>query len=130
MNQSVEFLSSERGAFIRDRLVDEFVNGIDALSKNVLHNFTFLLRERVGLTAVNEIPGATVEQQQTLEHIKRILGILRETRGFDPAKLAPQVAQVLVNPRVHYLGQQIANRFTQKAVARLIRQLLADEAIG
>lgn len=130
MNQSVEFLSSERGAFIRDRLVDEFVNGIDAVSKNVLHNFTFLLRERVGLTAVNEIPGATVEQQQTLEHIKRILGILRETRGFDPAKLAPQVAQVLVNPRVHYLGQQIANRFTQKAVARLIRQLLAEEEIG
>ena len=130
MNQSVEFLSSERGVFIRDRLVDEFVNGLDAVSKNVLHNFTFLLRERVGLTAVNEIPGATVEQQQTLEHIKRILGILRETRGFDPAKLAPQVAQVLFNPRVHYLGQQIANRFTQKAVARLIRQLLAEEEIG
>ncbi|MFM7367848.1 MAG: ABC1 kinase family protein, partial [Sphaerospermopsis kisseleviana] len=121
MNQSVEFLSSERGVFIRDRLVDEFVNGLDAVSKNVLHNFTFLLRERVGLTAVNEMPGASVEQQQTLEHIKRILGILRETRGFDPAKLAPQVAQVLFNPRVHYLGQQIANRFTQKAVARLIR---------
>ncbi|WP_137669009.1 ABC1 kinase family protein, partial [Sphaerospermopsis reniformis] len=85
MNQSVEFLSSERGVFIRDRLVDEFVNGLDAVSKNVLHNFTFLLRERVGLTAVNEMPGASVEQQQTLEHIKRILGILRETRGFDPA---------------------------------------------
>ncbi|MFM5983034.1 MAG: ABC1 kinase family protein [Sphaerospermopsis kisseleviana] len=130
MNQSVEFLSSERGVFIRDRLVDEFVNGLDAVSKNVLHNFTFLLRERVGLTAVNEMPGASVEQQQTLEHIKRILGILRETRGFDPAKLAPQVAQVLFNPRVHYLGQQIANRFTQKAVARLIRQLLAEEEIG
>ncbi|MFM2063065.1 MAG: hypothetical protein RLZZ507_2735 [Cyanobacteriota bacterium] len=130
MNQSVEFLSSERGAFIRDRLVDEFVNGVDALGKNVLHNFTYVLRERVGLTAVNEMPGATVEQQQTLEHIKRILGILRETKGFDPAKLAPQVVQVLVNPKVHHLGQQIANRFTQKAVARIIRQLLAAEEMG
>ncbi|MBD2294224.1 AarF/ABC1/UbiB kinase family protein [Anabaena sphaerica FACHB-251] len=129
MNQSVDFLSSERGAFIRDRLVDEFVNGLDAVGKNVLHNFTYVLRERVGLTAVNEMPGATVEQQQTLEHIKRIFGILRETRGFDPAKLAPQLTQVLVNPRVHHLGQQIANRFTQKAVARLIRQLLAAEEI-
>ncbi|MEA5576331.1 AarF/ABC1/UbiB kinase family protein [Anabaena sp. UHCC 0451] len=127
MNQSVDFLSSARGEFIRDRLVDEFINGMDAVGKNVLHNFTYLLRERVGLTAVNEIPGATLEQQQTLEHIKGILGILRETKGFDPAKLVPQLTQILVNPRVHYLGQQVANRFTQKAVARLVRQLLAAE---
>ncbi|MEH1838264.1 MAG: AarF/ABC1/UbiB kinase family protein [Nostoc sp.] len=126
LNQGIEFLSSERGAFIRDKLVDESVNGLDALGKNVLHNFTYLLRERVGLTAVNETPAATVEQQQTLEHIKRILGILRETRGFDPMQLAPQIAQLLVNSDVQRLGQQIANRFTQKAVARLIRQLLAS----
>ncbi|MEH2113712.1 ABC1 kinase family protein [Nostoc sp.] len=126
LNQGIEFLSSERGAFIRDKLVDESVNGLDALSKNVLHNFTSLLRERVGLTAVNETPAATVEQQQTLEHIKRILGILRETQGFDPMQLASQTAQLLVNSDVQRLGQQIANRFTQKAVARLIRQLLAS----
>ncbi|WP_298919233.1 AarF/ABC1/UbiB kinase family protein [uncultured Nostoc sp.] len=126
LNQGIEFLSSERGAFIRDKLVDESVNGLDALGKNILHNFTYLLRERVGLTAVNETPAATVEQQQTLEHIKRILGILRETRGFDPVQLAPQIAQLLVNSDVQRLGQQIASRFTQKAVARLIRQLLAS----
>ncbi|MCC5605585.1 AarF/ABC1/UbiB kinase family protein [Nostoc sp. CHAB 5834] len=126
LNQGIEFLASERGAFIRDKLVDESVNGLDALGKNVLHNFTYLLRKRVGLTAVNETPAATVEQQQTLEHIKRILGILQETRGFDPMELVPQIAQLLVNSDVQRLGQQIANRFTQKAVARLIRQLLAS----
>jgi predicted unusual protein kinase regulating ubiquinone biosynthesis (AarF/ABC1/UbiB family) len=126
LNQGIEFLSSERGAFIRDKLVDESVNGLDALGKNVLHNFTYLLRERVGLTAVNETPAAPIEQQQTLEHIKRILGILQETRGFDPIQLAPQIAQLLVNSDVQRLGQQIASRFTQKAVARMIRQLLAS----
>ncbi|WP_373527238.1 ABC1 kinase family protein [Nostoc sp.] len=126
LNQGIEFLASERGAFIRDKLVDESVNGLDALGKNVLHNFTYMLRERVGLTAVNETPAATVEQQQTLEQIKRILNILRETQGFDPAQFASQVAQLLINPGVQRLGQQIANRFTQKAVARLIRQLLAS----
>ncbi|MCW5317997.1 AarF/ABC1/UbiB kinase family protein [Nostoc sp. KVJ3] len=125
LNQGIEFLSSERGAFILDKLVDESVNGLDALSKNVLHNFTSLLRERVGLTAVNETPAATVEQQQTLEHIKHILGILRETRGFDPLQLASQISQLFVNSDVQRLGQQIASRFTQKAVARMIRQLLA-----
>ncbi|EFA72428.1 ABC-1 [Raphidiopsis brookii D9] len=127
MNQTVEFLSSQRGGFIRDKLVDEVVNGLDAVSKNLLHNFTSLLRQKFGLTAVNEVAGATVEQQQTLEHIQRIVGILQQTRGFDPSKLAPQLMEILVNPKVHHLGQQIAGRFTQKAMARLIRQLLMSE---
>lgn len=127
VNQGVEFLSSERGSFIRDRLVDEFFYSIDAVSKNALHNFTYLLRERVGITAVNQIPSATVEQQQTLEHIKRIGGILRETKGFDATKLAPQLAQIIVNPGVQLLGQQIATRVTQKAITRIIRELLASE---
>jgi hypothetical protein len=125
MNQTVEFLSSQRGGFIRDKLVDEVVNGLDAVGKNLLHNFTSLLRQKFGLTAVNEVAGATVEQQQTLEHIQQIVGILQQTRGFDPSKLAPQLMEILVNPKVHHLGQQIAGRFTQKA--RLIRQLLMSE---
>ena len=129
LNQSVDFLSSERGAFIRDRLVDEFFNGVDAVSKNALHNFTYLLRKRVGLTAVNEIPSASIEQQETLEYIKRIAGILRETKGFDATKMIPQITEILFNPGVQRLGQQVANRFTQKAISRLIRQLLAEENV-
>jgi predicted unusual protein kinase regulating ubiquinone biosynthesis (AarF/ABC1/UbiB family) len=130
LTQGVEFLSSERGAFIRDKLVDEFLNGIDAVSRNLLHNFTYLLREKVGLTAVNQTPSASIEQQQNLAHIKRILEILRETRGFDPTKLTNQMVQIVFNPEIHRLGQQVVNRFTQKALTRLIRQLLtADERI-
>ncbi|MBH8577833.1 AarF/ABC1/UbiB kinase family protein [Nostocaceae cyanobacterium CENA369] len=130
LNQGLDFLSSERGAFIRDKLVDEFANGLNALGKNVLHNFTYLLRERVGLTAVNETPAATVEQQQTLEHIKHILNILRETRGFDPMQLVPQLTQLSVNPGVQRLGQQVTNRLAQKAVAHLLRELLAAEEVN
>ncbi|BAY70565.1 ABC1 kinase family protein [Anabaena sp. FACHB-709] len=129
VNQGVDFLSSERGSFIRDKLVDEFLNGINALSKNVLHNFTYLLRERVGITAINETPAATVEQQQTLEHVKNILNILQETRGFDPAQFAPQVAQLAFNPGVQRLGQQVANQLFQKATVRLIRELLTAEEV-
>jgi predicted unusual protein kinase regulating ubiquinone biosynthesis (AarF/ABC1/UbiB family) len=127
VNQGVEFLSSKRGSFIRDRLIDEFFNSIDAVSKNALHNFTYVLRERVGITAINQIPSASVEQQQTLEYIKRIAGILRETKGFDATKFAPQLAQIIVNPGVQLLSQQIATRVTQKAVTRIIRELLASE---
>ncbi|MBW4447978.1 MAG: AarF/ABC1/UbiB kinase family protein [Spirirestis rafaelensis WJT71-NPBG6] len=129
LNQGLEFLSSERGAFIRNRVVDEVVKGVDALGKNALHNFTYLLRERVGLTAINETPSASVEQQQTLEHIKRIFNILQETRGFDAAQLVPQLAQLVVNPGVQRLGQQVTSLLVQKAIARLIREFLAPEEI-
>jgi predicted unusual protein kinase regulating ubiquinone biosynthesis (AarF/ABC1/UbiB family) len=127
LNQGIDFLSSERGSFIRDKLVDEFLTGINALGKNVLHNFTYLLREQVGITAINETPAATVEQQQTLQHIKNIVNILQETRGFDPAQIAPQITQLLFNPGVQRLGQQVVNQLLQKATARLIRELLTPQ---
>jgi predicted unusual protein kinase regulating ubiquinone biosynthesis (AarF/ABC1/UbiB family) len=129
LNQGLEFLSSDRGAFIRNRVVDEAVKGVDALGKNALHSFTSLLRERVGLTAINETPSASVEQQQTLDHIKRIFNILQETRGFDAGQLVPQLAQLIVNPGVQRLGQQVTSLLVQKAIARLIREFLAPESV-
>ncbi len=129
LNQALEFLSSDRGAFIRNRVVDEVVKGVDALGKNALHNFTYLLRERVGLTAINETPSASAEQQQTLEHIKRIFNILQETPGFDAAQLVPQLAQLVGNPGVQRLGQQVTSLLIQKAIARLIREFLAPEKV-
>jgi predicted unusual protein kinase regulating ubiquinone biosynthesis (AarF/ABC1/UbiB family) len=127
VNQAVDFLSSERGDLIRNNLVDEIFKGVDAVSKNALHNVTYMLRERVGITAVNEIPSATTEQQQTLEHIKRILNILQETRGFNATQLGSQISQLLFNPGIQRLGQQIATGLIQKAIARLLRELLAGE---
>ncbi len=130
LDGAVDFLSSERGGFIRDRLVDEMVKSFDALGRNILHNFTYMLRERVGIAAVNQTPAATVEQQETLEHIKRISSILQETRGFDPVKIAPQIAQAILNPGVQRLGQQITTQLLQKALTRMIRDLLASEELS
>jgi predicted unusual protein kinase regulating ubiquinone biosynthesis (AarF/ABC1/UbiB family) len=129
-NQMLDFLSSERGAFIRNYLVDEVVKGVDAMGRTALHNVTYTLRDRLlavplanrlGL-AVNEIPGASSEQQQTFEHIKRIWNILQETGGFDPTQLAPQIPQLLLKPEVQRIGQQVANRLAQRTAARLIRE--------
>ncbi len=134
LNQTLEFLSSERGALIRDRLVDEIVKGLDAAGRNALHNVTYTLRDAFGkvplvhrlAVAINEAPGADREQQQTLEHIKRVWDILQETRGFEPTQLASQIGQLLLKPEAQRIGQQVASRFTQRAVARLIREVLVS----
>ncbi len=129
LNQGLEFLASERGAFIRTKLVDELFKGVDAVSRNVMHNFTHLLRERVGVTAITETPGASTEEQQTLEHIKNIIQILQEGGNFDTSKAIEQISKLVVNPNVQLLGQRIASQVAQKAVARVLRELLVTEEV-
>ena len=129
LDQGLEFLASERGAFIRTKLVDELFKGVDALSRNVMHNFTHVLRERVGVTAITEVPGASIEEKETLEHIKNIIKILQEGGNFDLSKTVEQISQLAVNPNVQTLGQKIASQIAQKAVARVLRELLVTEEV-
>ena len=129
LNQGLEFLASERGAFIRTKLVDELFKGVDAVSRNVMHNFTHLLRERVGVTAITETPGASTEEQQTLEHIKNIIQILQEGGNFDTSKAIEQISKLVVNPNVQLLGQRIASQVAQKAAAKVLRELLVTEEV-
>jgi predicted unusual protein kinase regulating ubiquinone biosynthesis (AarF/ABC1/UbiB family) len=126
LNQSLDFLFSDRGAFIRDKLVDEVVKGLDTLGRNTLHNVTYTLRERVGL-AVNEAPAVVDGGSQTLDHIKRIFGILQETKGFDPVKFLPVIPQLLAKPEVQGVGRQIVGGLTQRVAARLIREVLLKD---
>lgn len=135
LNQALDFLSSERGAFIRNQLVDEIVKGVDALGRNTLHNVTHRLydafgkiplADRLGL-AVKEIPGASLEQEQALDHIKRVWDILQETPGFNSTQLTSQLPQLLLKPEVQRIGQQVTNRLAQRTVARLIREVLIPQ---
>ncbi len=131
LDETLEFLSSERGALIRNNLIDELAKGVDALSKDALESVTHNLRDRLfnvpwgKPVAITDNPTTTTtEQEQTLEHIKRIWGILQETRGFDAAKVSSQVPQLLMNPGVQQIGRQVAGRLASKAIARLIRETL------
>jgi len=127
LDQALDFLFSERGEFIRDRLADEVIKVIDTFGQRSFYNFSVALRERVGL-AVNDTPPEIGEQNnESAEHIRRILEILRDTPGFDPLQLAPLVPQVLLRPETQRLGQQIAGGLAQRAIARLIRQTLVSE---
>lgn len=134
LNQTLDFISSERGAFIRERLVDEIVKGLDAFGQNTIQNVTHTLRRAIDKVplghrlalAINETPEANLDRQQTLEHINRIWGILQETRGFDATQLAPQIASLLFKPEAQRIGQQVASRLTQKAIARIIRDVLVS----
>ncbi|PSB03289.1 ABC1 kinase family protein [Merismopedia glauca] len=122
LDQTIEFLFSERGAFIRENLADEIVKSIDELGQRTLHNVSHAFRQTVGL-AVPET-SERVENPNNLDRVKRIWDILQETRGFDAMQLLPVIPQLLVKPETQKMGQTIASRLAQRVATRLIREVL------
>ncbi len=125
LDQATDFLFSERGTFIRERLIDEVINAVDLLGRRTWFNASVIVREQVGL-AVQETPPDLRDNSQTTEHLKNILEILQNTPGFDPMHLVPVVTKLLVKPETQQMGQRIVEGLMQKAVARLIRNLLLE----
>ena len=125
LDQAVDFLFSERGEFIRANLVNEIIKGLDSLGQSVWQAVNYRFREQVGWTV--ERPVALSENQQTLEHVKRIWNILQETRGFDQGKLLSLLPRLLAKPETQKMGQKIVGGLAQKFAVRLLRDFLLTE---
>jgi predicted unusual protein kinase regulating ubiquinone biosynthesis (AarF/ABC1/UbiB family) len=123
LDQTLDFLFSERGEFIRNHLADEIVRGLDLLGQNAVQTVTYTLRERVGLAAVNP-PTMPPENQKNLEHIQHIWRILQDTPGFDPVKILSLLPRILFRPETQSLGQRVVGGLAQRAAARFIREFL------
>jgi len=128
LDQAVDFLFSERGEFIRANLVNEIIKGLDSLGQSVWQTVNYRFREQVGWTV--ERPVTLSEDQQTLEHVKRIWNILQETRGFDQGKLLSLLPRLLSRPETQKMGQKIVGGLAQKFAVRLLRDfLLTDQPV-
>lgn len=131
IDQALNFLFSERGEVIRERLVDEVVRAIDALGQTTLQRFTFGIQNQLGwlwgAQPVAVQPAPSLQEQQTLERVRRVLTLVRETPGFDPMQLLPVIPNLLLRPETQQMGQQIAHGVLQRAAVRLIREYLLPE---
>ncbi|MGL5833350.1 MAG: ABC1 kinase family protein, partial [Waterburya sp.] len=125
VDQALDYLYSDRGIFIRDRIAEELVNVIDGLGRRTLFNISTAFRQRVGL-AVQETPVEYRQDSYTMTHLKNIVAILQQTPGFNPTRLISLVAKIITKPETQIIGQQVAEGLTQKMAARLIRTLLVD----
>jgi hypothetical protein len=127
INQGVDFLFSERGAFIRDKLVDEAVNYLDIWGRKTWFHLSDSVRQTVGLAGQQQLPELqNSSNSQPITHLSNIWQILQETPGFDPLKLLPILAELLQKSESQQLGQKIATGLAQKAAARLIRNFLLN----
>lgn len=122
VDQTTEYLFSERGDVIRNQLVNVIVRGLDTIGSNAFRSLTYIVGERLGFAVTP--PAVSSTDQQTLEHIQRIWGILQNTPGFDPVKLLPVLPRLLFKPETHQMGQKIVEGLAQRAIARFIREFL------
>ena len=134
IEKAIDFLFSERGEFIRTRIVDEVVRNIDVLSQDAVRNTNQALSDWLGLPkpesqqpASQQVVTVTSEaDRKNLEHIRAIWGLLQETPGFDPMKILRVVPTLLSKPETQQMGQEIISNLMQRAAARLIREVLID----
>ena len=125
VDQALDYLYSDRGTFIRDRIAEELVNVIDTFGRRTIFNISTTFRQQVGL-AVQETPVEFREDSYTMTHLRNIVGILQQTPGFDPTRLISIVAKIITKPETQVIGQKVAEQLTQKMAARLVRNLLLE----
>jgi hypothetical protein len=123
LNQSIDFLLSERGAYIRDKLADEVIRGLDGLGQSTWNRFKARFQPQPLATNINNAPD-TVD---TLGHIQKVWGILQQTKGFDPMIILPIVPQILTKSETQSWGKKIASGLAQRFAVRLIREVLLQD---
>lgn len=127
LNQTVDFLFSERGEFIRGYLTDEIVKGVDDFGRNTLDQITYNIQNLLSWNGHKPTKPPAPQSSENLGRILRILDLLKETPGFDPMQLVPIVPRLLVKPEVQQMGQHVVGGVAQRAAARLIREFLLQE---
>ncbi|MBD2106390.1 AarF/ABC1/UbiB kinase family protein [Nodosilinea sp. FACHB-13] len=124
IDQTLEFLFSDRGSFLRDRIVGELVNSLDNFGQSTVQNLTTAVQRRFGLK--KDLPTAAAAAPNDLDNLRRILDILKDTPGFDAAQVATRIPTLLFKPETQAMGQQVVAKLAQRGLARLIRNLLLE----
>ena len=130
LDQGIEFLFSEQGDYIRERLIEEIIKNVDLLGRNAWQNFTSNVGSRLGLPIEPSIQSPqSLDNAATLEYIKRIWAILQDTEGFDANHLLTLLPKLAARAETQQMGQRIAMGLTQRLISRFIREvLLADQS--
>ena len=131
LDQTFEFLFSERGRFLRDRVADELAKEIDKAGYGLVQQVARTLQlqgpSKTTLTSLDR-PDSPVTN--SWEQAARILRILRDTPGVNAAMLANLLPKLIAQPEARNIGRRIVNGVVQRMIARLIREFLVTEPVA
>lgn len=95
-----DFLFSEEGFYLREKLVEELANSLD-----------YLLQQN------GQTPAKLLELWETI----------RSENLLPPQKLIPIAGQILTRPELYQLGGQVVSQVSQRAIARWIQEWVLQE---
>jgi predicted unusual protein kinase regulating ubiquinone biosynthesis (AarF/ABC1/UbiB family) len=116
MVQVGDFLFSERGSFIREKLAEELAVGLDQWGQNVWHQF---------LSNGHKSPTAATPPT-SWEHLRSLWGILQGVPGFEPRRFLPLVSQMVFRPETSQFAQHVARRWGERFLSRWLRELVLN----
>ncbi|MEE3718593.1 AarF/ABC1/UbiB kinase family protein [Tumidithrix elongata RA019] len=114
VDQVSDFLLSERGEFMRDRLVDELVKGIEETALKRIPN-PFSKDKPKAKSSETEESG--------LDHAANIWSILQKDQKIDPLEFLPLAGKILLKPETQAVGRNIISQLAQRAMTRVIREI-------
>ncbi|MEO1622430.1 MAG: AarF/ABC1/UbiB kinase family protein [Cyanobacteria bacterium J06632_3] len=129
LDQTLEFLFSERGEYLRVRIADELAKEIDKIGFSLLQQVTRALRIPIDYSEPVSVgvPSSAQSLETSWEQAVRILRILRDTPGFNPATVASVIPKLVTEPEARGLGRRVMSGVAQRAIARLIREFLTTD---
>jgi len=136
-----DFLLSERGEYIRDRLTTELVQTIETETFNRLSALPAQISQILtngNSKSDNAINGSNgkngnsngVDDLSGFEHIANVWAILAKDKNVQPLEYLPLASEILRKPETQALGLNIASQLAQRAIARLIRDFALKDQLG
>ncbi|MBT9316578.1 ABC1 kinase family protein [Leptothoe spongobia] len=126
LQQTIDYLFSERGDHIRDHIADELAKSLDQFGYSLVKRLQTVVTRA---SSVQPSPKATsTPMAKEWEHISRIMGLLGETKGMNGGTIVKFVPQVLTKPETQKMGQRVARNLAQRAAARLLRTIFLPTA--
>ncbi len=107
LEKALDFIFSDRGAFLRNRLPDViFASGSSAQPQS------------------NGKGSAAQPQGSQGDNLQRIWGLLQQNPHFEPLEMIPAVLKIAARPEAQKLGSELASRWIQREAAHLLRTVL------
>lgn len=125
LQQTIDYLFSERGDYIRNHIADEVAKGLDQFGHSLVKRLQTAVTSESSPQPALSSPATLTKE---LEHISRIVGLLGETKGVDGGTVIRLVPQVLAKRETRQMGQRVANSLATRAAARLLRTLFLPRA--
>ncbi|WP_448381130.1 ABC1 kinase family protein [Gloeomargarita sp.] len=106
-----DFLFSERGRFIREKLAEELALGLDQWGQSMWQQFL-----------PNGQPAPT--PPASWEHLGSLWRILQSLPGFEPRRFLPLLSQMLLRPETRQFAQYVVRRWSERFISRWLRGLV------